>query len=184
MAADYRNAVGRVAVIGCGVIGASWAAQFLACGLDVIATDPAEGAEERLRQAVAIAWPALERVGLSAGADQDRLTFVAEPEAAAAAADFIQENGPERLDVKRELYTRLDGAAAADVVIASSSSGLKPSEIQDGCVGADRILIGHPFNPPHLIPLVEVIGGRRTAEGAIEAATAFYASLGKRPIRI
>ena len=184
MAAEYRKAIRRVAVIGCGVIGASWAAEFLARGLDVIATDPAEDAELRLRQAVARAWPVLERVGLSPGADQARLAFLSETEEAAAAADFIQENGPERLELKRELYRRLDGAAASDVVIASSSSGLKPSQIQDGCVGASRILVGHPFNPPHLIPLVEVVGGTRTDEGAIEAAMGFYAGLGKRPIRI
>ena len=182
--AEYRKAIGRIAVIGCGVIGASWAAAFLARGLDVIASDPAEGAEARLREAIAAAWPVLERVGLSPGADQERVSFVASPEVAAAAADFVQENGPERLDLKRDLYRRLDGAAAPDVVIASSSSGLKPSDIQDGCAGADRILVGHPVNPPPLHPLVEVVGGTRTAEGAIEAAIGFYAGLGKRPIRI
>ncbi len=184
MSGDYREEVRQVAVIGTGVIGASWAAQFLARGLDVVATDPAPGAEGRLRDAVALAWPALERIGLASGADPGRLRFVNGIEEAVTEADFVQENGPERISLKRELYARLDGAAAPDVVIASSSSGLKPSDIQEGCAHRGRVLVGHPFNPPHLIPLVEIVGGRETDEAAIAAATAFYRAIGKHPIRI
>lgn len=183
-ASHHRRAIHRVAVIGCGVIGASWAAQFLANGLTVTATDPAPGAEERLRETVARAWPALETLGLAEGASPDRLTFRPGPEEAVEGADFVQESGPERLDLKRELYRRLDAATPRDVVLASSTSGLKPSEFQEGCAHPGRILVGHPFNPPHLIPLVEIVGGRETDEDAIEAATGFYAALGKRPIRL
>ncbi|WP_279356552.1 3-hydroxyacyl-CoA dehydrogenase NAD-binding domain-containing protein [Methylobacterium indicum] len=183
-AAGYRTAIGRVAVIGTGVIGASWVSQCLARGLDVTATDPAPGAEARLRETVARHWPVLEQIGLAPGASPERLTFVAEPEEAVAQADFVQENGPERLEIKHETYRRLDAAAAPDVVLATSSSGLTPSAIQTACRHPGRVVLGHPFNPPHLVPLVEVLGGERTDEGAVAAAMAFYQSLGKRPIRL
>ncbi|BCM83035.1 3-hydroxyacyl-CoA dehydrogenase NAD-binding domain-containing protein [Methylobacterium indicum] len=183
-AAGYRTAIGRVAVIGTGVIGASWVSQCLARGLDVTATDPAPGAEARLRGTVARHWPVLEQIGLAPGASPERLTFVAEPEEAVAQADFVQENGPERLEIKHETYRRLDAAAAPDVVLATSSSGLTPSAIQAACRHPGRVVLGHPFNPPHLVPLVEVLGGERTDEGAVAAAMAFYQSLGKRPIRL
>jgi 3-hydroxyacyl-CoA dehydrogenase len=177
--------VRRVAVVGTGVIGASWAAHFLASGLDVTATDPAPGAEERLRADVAAHWPLLERFGLADGASQARLSFTADPAAAVAGADFVQENGPEREDVKHALFALLDAAARPDVVLASSSSGLLPSAIARGCPQhPERVVIGHPFNPPHLIPLVEVVPGERTAEDVVDRAMAFYAAIGKRPIRL
>jgi 3-hydroxyacyl-CoA dehydrogenase len=175
----------RVAVIGTGVIGASWAANFLARGLDVTATDPAPGAEDRLRRAVAAHWPAMERIGLADGAAPDRLHFHATPEAALEGADFVQENGPERLDLKRELFRAMDAAAPPGVVLASSSSFLPMSEVQTACARhPERVVLGHPFNPPHLIPLVEVVGGRATSEDAIARAMDFYAALGKKPIRL
>ncbi|KMO44040.1 3-hydroxyacyl-CoA dehydrogenase [Methylobacterium tarhaniae] len=180
----YRTAIGRVAVIGTGVIGASWVSQFLGSGLDVVATDPAPGAEDRLRETVARHWPVLESIGLAPGASPERLTFVAGPEEAAEGADFVQENGPERLEIKHETYRRLDAAAAPDVVLATSSSGLTPSAVQTACRHPGRVVLGHPFNPPHLVPLVEVLGGERTDEGAIAAAMTFYARIGKRPIRL
>jgi carnitine 3-dehydrogenase len=174
--------VRRVAVVSTGVIGASWAAHFLAHGLDVVATDPAPDAEERLRAEVAAHWPALQRAD---GASQDRLAFTANPAEAVADADFVQENGPEREDVKHSLFAVLDAAARPDVVVASSSSGLLPSVIARGAPKhPERVLIGHPFNPPHLIPLVEVVPGERTSEEAIGTAMAFYAAVGKRPIRV
>jgi 3-hydroxyacyl-CoA dehydrogenase len=177
--------VGRVAVVGTGVIGASWAAHFLAHGLDVTATDPAPGAEERLRADVAAHWPVLERLGLAEGASQERLSFTADVAEAVADADFVQENGPEREDVKHALFAVLDAAARPDVVLASSSSGLLPSAIARGCPQhPERVVIGHPFNPPHLIPLVEVVPGERTSPQAVETAMAFYAAVGKRPIRL
>jgi len=183
-ASGYRTAIGRVAVIGTGVIGASWVSLCLAHGLDVVATDPAPGAEARLRDTVARHWPVLRETGLAPGASPERLTFAAGPEEAAAEADFVQENGPERLEIKHETFSRLDAAAAPDVVLATSSSGLTPSAIQTACRHPGRVVLGHPFNPPHLVPLVEVLGGARTDEGAIAAAMAVYARLGKRPIRL
>jgi carnitine 3-dehydrogenase len=164
-----------VAVVGTGVIGASWAALFLSHGLDVVATDPAQGAEERLRADVAA-------TGLTA---RGRLTFVADVAEAVADADFVQENGPEREDVKHAVFAALDAAARPDVVLASSSSGMLPSAIAKACdAHPERVLVGHPFNPPHLLPLVEVVPGERTGEPAVEAAMAFYTALGKKPIRL
>jgi carnitine 3-dehydrogenase len=164
-----------VAVVGTGVIGASWAALFLSHGLDVVATDPAPGAEERLRADVAA-------TGLAA---RGRLTFVDDVADAVAGADFVQENGPERIEVKHDLFAAMDAAARPDVVLASSSSGLLPSAIAATCAAhPERVLVGHPFNPPHVLPLVEVVPGERTGEAAVEQAMDFYTSLGKKPIRL
>jgi carnitine 3-dehydrogenase len=174
----------RVAVVGTGVIGASWAAWFLARGLDVDATDPSPGAEARLREAVAQHWPTLERFGLAQGASVERLRFHASLEDALREADFVQENGPERLDFKIDLFRRMDAAAPLHAILASSSSGLTVSGMQSGCAHPERVVLGHPFNPPHLIPLVEVIGGERTSADAVERAMAFYAAIGKRPIHV
>lgn len=177
--------VHRVAVVATGVIGASWAAQFLASGLDVVATDPAPDAEERLRADVAAHWAVLEQFGVAENASVDRLSFTADPAEAVADADFVQENGPEREDVKHALFAVLDAAARPEVVLASSSSGLLPTVIARGCARhPERVVIGHPFNPPHLIPLVEVVPGERTSNAAVEAALAFYTAVGKRPIRL
>jgi carnitine 3-dehydrogenase len=176
--------VRRVAVIGAGTIGASWAANFLARGLDVTASDPAPEGEAFLRRYVAEAWPVLARFGLAPDASPDRLAFVGDPLAAVAGADFVQESGPEREDSKIALFRQLDGALAPDAVLASSSSGLLISRLQSACRHPGRCVIGHPFNPPHLIPLVEVVGGARTSPEAIERAMAFYAGLGKKPIHI
>lgn len=176
--------VRRVAVIGAGTIGASWAASFLARGLDVTASDPAPEGEAFLRRYVAEAWPVLARLGLAPGASPDRLAFTGDPLAAAAGADFVQESGPEREDAKIALFRQLNGALAPDAVLASSSSGLLISRLQQGCRHPGRCVIGHPFNPPHLIPLVEVVGGARTSPEAIARAMAFYAGIGKKPIHI
>ncbi len=177
--------VQRVAVVATGVIGASWAAQFLAHGLDVVATDPAEGAEKRLRADVEAHWPALEQFGMAEDASPERLSFTADPAEAVADADFVQENGPEREDVKHALFAVLDAAARPEVVLASSSSGLLPTVIARGCaLHPERVLIGHPFNPPHLIPLVEVVPGERTSDAAMKRAMEFYTAVGKRPIRL
>jgi carnitine 3-dehydrogenase len=173
------------AIIGTGVIGASWATAFLARGMDVIATDPAAGAEQALRRTVAAQWIAMEQIGLSPGASPERLRFVASPEDAVVQVDFVQENGPERLDVKRDLFRRLDEAAPAHSPLATSTSTITVSEFQDACTRhPERVVLGHPFNPPHLIPLVEVGGGKLTSEDAIERALAFYRAMGKHPIRL
>jgi len=172
----------NIGVVGTGVIGASWAAHFLAHGHDVVATDPAPGAEDRLRADVAAHWPVLQPVE---AASPERLTFTTDPGAAVADADFVQENGPEREDVKHALYAVLDEAARPDVVLASSSSGMLPTTIARGAARhPERVLVGHPFNPPHLIPLVEVVPGEQTGEDVVERALAFYAAVGKKPIRL
>jgi 3-hydroxyacyl-CoA dehydrogenase len=175
----------QVAIIGTGVIGASWAALFLAKGLNVVATDIAPDAETSLRRFVKAAWPALERLGLAPGASQSHLTFTHDMSAAVKSADFVQENGPERIDFKQKLYRQLDELLSADVIIASSSSGLTMSEIQAACqLHPERCVIGHPFNPPHLVPLVEIVGGTKTSEATIERAAEFYTGLGKQPVRL
>ncbi len=173
-----------VAIVGAGLIGSSWAAFFLARGFAVVATDPAPGAEEKLRAFVDRAWPALETLGLASGATRDRLRFTADLSAAVREADFIQENGPEVLDAKRALLQAIDAAAKPEALIASSTSGFTMSALQEGCAHPERCVIGHPFNPPHLMPLVEVVGGKATAAAAVDAAMAFYSSLGKRAIRL
>ncbi|HYH30570.1 MAG TPA: 3-hydroxyacyl-CoA dehydrogenase NAD-binding domain-containing protein [Pseudonocardia sp.] len=165
----------RVAVIGTGVIGASWAAHFLGRGLDVVASDPAPDAEARLREAVAA-------IG---DAPAERLTFTADSGEAAAAADFVQENAPERAELKHALLATLDAAARPGVVLASSSSTLLPSDLARACARhPERVVVGHPFHPPHLVPLVEVVPGEATAEAAVEAAMAFYTAVGKKPVRL
>ena len=175
----------RIAVIGTGVIGASWTALFLAKGLDVVATDIAPDAEASLRRFVDMAWPALKRLGLAPNASQSRLTFTADFLTAVKGADLVQENGPERIEFKRKLYGQLDEVLPPDVIIASSSSGLTMSEIQTACPShPERCLIGHPFNPPHLIPLVEIVGGAKTSEDTIQRASEFYTALGKQTVRL
>ncbi|BCQ29738.1 3-hydroxyacyl-CoA dehydrogenase (plasmid) [Caballeronia sp. NK8] len=174
----------HVAIVGAGVIGAGWATHFLARGFSVTATDPGAGAETRLREWIDDAWPAMERLGLANGASRDRLTFTNDIGAAVRDAGFIQESGPERLDVKRALIASIEAAAKEDAIIASSSSGLSISEMQAGAKHPERIVLGHPFNPSHIIPLVEVGGGKLTRAETIEKAMAFYLSTGKKVIRI
>ena len=178
------NAIRKIGVVGTGVIGASWAAYYLAHGFDVAATDPAPQAEEKLRNLVATFWEALGKIGLAEGASLDRLTFSADLATALRDVDFVQENGPERVDIKRQLFADIAKTVGEDVIIATSSSGILISDIQDAAVNPGRIVLGHPFNPPHLIPLVEVVGGKLTTPEAIERTIAFYASVGKKPIHI
>jgi 3-hydroxyacyl-CoA dehydrogenase len=171
--------------VGTGVIGATWAAKFLAAGLDVVAWDPAPDAEARLRSTIDDCWPMLERIELAPGASPERVTMAPDPAAAAADAQFVQESGPEVEDLKVDLVAQLDAATPDDVVIASSSSGLLPSVIQSECRRQpSRVLVGHPFHPAHLVPLVEVVGGERTSSAAVDAAVDFYAAIGKRPIKV
>jgi carnitine 3-dehydrogenase len=172
----------RIAIVGTGVIGASWAAQYLARGFDVVATDPAPNAEANLRNYVDEAWGELDAIGLSPGGSRDRLFFTSDMKEALAQADFVQENAPERPEFKMKLFADMDAATPPDSIIASSSSGITPSVMQSKCKRPERVLVGHPFNPPHIIPLVEVVGGTKTAPEAIERAMAFYASIGKKPI--
>ena len=179
------SSIDRVGVIGAGTIGASWAAYFLARGMRVQAWDPAPDGEAALRAFVERAWPTLEGLDAVAdGASPDRLTFHAGPAAAVRGAGFVQESAPEKLDVKRALYAEIDAALPDDVVMSSSTSGLIMSELQAGSPNAPRFVVGHPFNPPHLIPLVEVVGGADTDAGVVDWTIGFYDAHGKKAIRL
>ena len=170
--------------MGTGVIGAGWAARALAHGLDVVAWDPAPGWQARLTAAVENAWPAVEKVGLYDGASLDRLQCADSLRAACEAADFIQESAPERLSLKQSLHEQIDAEAPPDVVVASSTSGLLPTDLQSRCRHPERLVVGHPFNPVYLLPLVEVLGGEQTSPRRVDHAVAFYRDLGMHPLRV
>jgi len=172
------------AALGTGVIGAGWVARALAHGLDVHAWDPAPGAEAALRTRIANAWPALEKQEQAPGAPLQRLRFFAVLEACVGDADFIQESAPERLDLKLDLHARISAAARPGVIIGSSTSGLLPSEFYAEAQHPQRCVVGHPFNPVYLLPLVEVVGGERTAPAAVQAAIGIYSALGMRPLHV
>jgi 3-hydroxyacyl-CoA dehydrogenase len=181
---SFTKPVRRIAVVGTGVIGASWAAYYLSRGFHVVATDPAPNAEANLRKYVDNAWPVLARAGLPAGASPERLKFTASMSRALAEADLVQENAPERPDFKIKLFAEMDQAAPPDSILASSSSTITMDVSQSACKRPERCVIGHPFNPPHIVPLVEVVGGAKTSEETIERAMSFYASIGRKPIRL
>lgn len=176
--------VETLAVIGVGVIGAGWTARALAQGLDVVAWDIAPDWESRLRSAVDNAWPALERLGLHRAASTARLRFAETLEDACRDAGFVQESAPERLDLKQGLLAAIDRATDPRVLVASSTSGLLPSDLQADCRHPERIVVGHPFNPVYLLPLVEVLGGKQTAPRNIDRAMAFYTRLGMHPLKV
>jgi carnitine 3-dehydrogenase len=178
--ADVR----RVAVIGTGTIGGGWAVHFLRRGYDVVAYDPGPDAERRLRAQVSGAWPAVARLGLAPGASPERLTFAAALAQALAEAEFVQESTPEHLDAKIRVLAEIDEATAPGVVIASSTSGFAMTDMQVQCRTPQRLVVGHPFNPPYLIPLVEVVGGKATGSEAVAWADRFYAHTGKVPLKL
>ena len=179
-----KKEVQNIAIVGTGVIGASWAALYLARGFNVVATDPAPNAEANLRKYVDAAWKDLTVIGLSPGASRDRLGFTLYMKKALSEADLVQENGPERKDFKIKLFADMDAATPPESIIASSSSGLTMSVMQSACKHPERCVIGHPFNPPHVVPLVEVVAGEKTSPETVERAIAFYASIGKKPIHV
>ena len=181
---SLNKPIRRIAIVGTGVIGASWAALCLARGLDVTATDPAPDAEANLRRYIDTAWPVLATLGLSPKASPEHLWFTADLRQAVMDADFVQESAPEDRALKLKLFAAIDAAAPPDSVIASSSSGVSISILQAACKGPERCVIGHPLNPPHIIPLVEVVGGDKTSPEAVQQAIAFYAAAGKRPIHL
>lgn len=174
----------QTAVLGAGVIGSSWAALFLAAGHHVHVYEPAADAETNVRDFIASAWPTLENLGMTERGDPDALTFHPTAAAAVANAQFIQESVPERLPIKHELYAEIEPRLLPKAIVASSASGLMVSEMQQGWQDPSCFLLGHPFNPPHLIPLVELITNERTAGGVMEAAEAFYQNAGKVTIRV
>ncbi|WP_458526623.1 L-carnitine dehydrogenase [Onishia taeanensis] len=172
-----------LAVIGTGVIGNGWIARALANGWDVVAFDPAPGASARTQAFVANAWASLEKDGLAEGASVDRLRFAATLEEAVVGADLIQENVPERLPLKQEILAAIDAAAEEHVVIGSSTSGFKPTDLQKDCQKAPgRVIVAHPFNPVYLLPLVELVGGEHTSPALLEGAREDYQRLAMRPL--
>ncbi|MFI9274147.1 3-hydroxyacyl-CoA dehydrogenase NAD-binding domain-containing protein [Kitasatospora sp. NPDC052896] len=171
----------HVTVIGAGVIGASWTALFLANGLTVTVNDPLPDVAQRTREQLREALPALRALGLPT-ADLDRaLRFEADLGRALADADVVQENGPERLDFKQDLFARIEQAAHPNTLLLSSTSGIRATAMARAMKEPGRLVIGHPFNPPHLVPLVEVVPGERTDPDTVARAVAFYTALGKKP---
>lgn len=181
----YPSKVETVAVIGLGTIGMSWASYFLARGLTVRATDVDPTAEARARAYIDRALPALEELALAvSSASATGFSFHPTVEETVAGAHFVQENGPEAESAKIQLLAQIDHAAASDVPIASSTSALPMSVLQQECVHPQRCFVGHPFNPPHLIPLVEIVGGKRTDPTVLDWAEAFYREIKRTPIRL
>jgi carnitine 3-dehydrogenase len=176
--------VRTVTCVGAGVIGGGWVAYFLARGYRVVAWDPAEDAESRLRHLVEAAWPALTELGLADGASLDHLTVEPDLATACAQADFVQESAPEDLELKRRLLADIDAATPEHVVISSSTSGYGMTEMQVGCAHPERTVVGHPFNPPYLIPLVEVVGGSATSADVVDWTADFFRHAGKSVIRM
>jgi carnitine 3-dehydrogenase len=178
------ESVGRIAVVGTGVIGGGWAAHFLRTGYEVVAFDPGPDAARRLDSLVDNAWSACERMGLADGARRDRLDFAGSLAEAVAGADFVQESTPENLPAKIAVLAEIDAATPADVVVASSTSGFAMTDMATACARPERFVVGHPFNPPYLIPLVEVVGGRASAPEAVEWAGRFYEAAGKTSLTL
>ena len=174
----------RVAVIGAGTIGASWTAWFLSRGLEVVCSDPSPGAPDLIKRMVEGAWPILQRLGATPDADPTRWRFERDPAKAVEGAEFVQESAPERIEVKHAVLSTIDAVLPEKVVIASSTSGLLASRISERCRFPGRVVIGHPFNPPHLIPLVEIVGGANGSPEAVRIAMEFYRAIGKHPIEI
>jgi carnitine 3-dehydrogenase len=184
VAAVEPGQVRRVGIVGAGVIGGGWALHYLRMGFDVDVYEPAPRAGAGLLALRDAAWPVLERLGLRPGASPDRLTFHASLAGAVEAADFVQENGPEDGAVKRRILADIDRATPPGVIIASSTSGFAMTMLQAGCANPQRCVVGHPFNPPYVIPLVEVVGGERTDPAAVDWLMGFYRAVGKRPLRL
>ncbi|KAM0546761.1 hypothetical protein ACHAPJ_010689 [Fusarium lateritium] len=183
------SSIRTVGIVGCGAIGASWAALFVAQGLKVKAFDINPAAEAYLRKFIQDALPVLSSIGLCKNTDAkpEDVIFTTSLSEALQDVDFVQENGPERIDFKRKLFQEMGSQLGSEVIITTSSSGLTCSSIQEGIdasAGPERCVVGHPFNPPHLIPLVEVVGGTQTAPSTIQRTMEFYQSLGKQPIHL
>jgi carnitine 3-dehydrogenase len=178
------RAIKTIGIAGAGVIGSGWAARFLFRGLDVVAFDPAPGAENRMRAVIETAWPSMQKLTDGPEAKPGRLSFAPSASEMAAQADFVQEAAPEREDLKTSIFKEIDAAAGPDVIIASSSSGFLPTNLQSQCVHPERVIIGHPFNPVYLLPLVETVPGEKTAPKALDGAGAFYESMGMHVLRL
>ncbi|HTQ17307.1 3-hydroxyacyl-CoA dehydrogenase NAD-binding domain-containing protein [Mycobacterium sp.] len=181
MSVPSKHTYERVAVIGGGVIGVSWTALFLAHGLEVVVSDPMPDIDSRVMKQLAVIRPTLDELGFDTSRLTDRLRFEPDIAKAVADADVVQENGPERMDLKQQIWATIEKAAPAHTLFATSTSSLPATEIATALQHPERLIVGHPFNPPHLVPLVEIVPGERTAPATVDAAVAFYRSLGKRP---
>ena len=177
------NDVQQIGILGGGTIGASWAAYFLSRGLSVIVVDPFVSVAD-LHASIEEMWPMLAQLGLSTDADPSRVTLCPQIDSALADVDFIQECSPERLEQKQALLSELEVVIGPEVIIASSTSSLLASDIQAKCSHPERVLVAHPFNPPHLLPLVEVVAGAQSAPAAVDWAMDFYSWIGKTPVRV
>ena len=184
MALRGRSRIKRVALIGTGTIGSDWAVRCLAQGLDISVSDPASGAEDRLRAHIDRVWPTMEQIGLADGASPDRLAFTGSIGDAVNAADFVQENVPEREELKIQVFREISAHVSPEAIIASSSSGLLPSRIQSETKHPERVVIGHPFTPLYIIPLVEIVGGAQTSDEAKAKAGGYYQRIGMRPLLV
>jgi len=173
-----------VAIIGAGTIGASWTALFAAAGLDVDIHDPSPEAERYVRDFVETAWPALETLGLVKPGVAAKLSFFDKPAEAVRRAQFVQESVPEQLAIKQEIYGLIEPALAPGAIVSTSASGLLLSDMQKGWKDPSRLVLGHPFNPPHLIPLVELYGNEHSDPALLDVAEAFYRACGKVTIRL
>lgn len=180
------TSIDTVACIGAGVIGGGWAAYFLSRGLRVRIWDPSPDAAEKLERLINNAWPALEQLGLAAGAEPSAWSVHSDLSEALDGAGFVQESAPEILAMKQQLLADIAAAAADDVVIASSTSGYGMTEMTESVPASagGRLVVGHPFNPPYLIPLVEVVGGEKTDPACVDWAAAWYELIGKSVIRM
>lgn len=176
--------INKVAVLGAGTIGASWAALFAAAGHEVTVYDPSDEAPGKVLGFVNQAAPALVALGWENASGDSRIRFTKQPEEAVESADFIQENAPEHAKIKHALYARIEPHLAEHAIIGSSTSGLTLSVLQKGFVNPERLVIAHPFNPPHLIPLVELVGNECTGPGVLDRAQSFFESLGKECVRL
>jgi carnitine 3-dehydrogenase len=176
----------RIGLIGTGSVGCGWAAVYVAQGYDVVATDPAPDAEKRTRAFIADTWDALRKLGLarSERVPDAKLSFAASPGAVAQAVDLVHENAPENLALKQQAYDEVEAAASPTLVIASSTGGIPPTLLQAKMRHPERLVVCHPFNPPHLVPLIEIIGGEKTDPAVVEWALRFFRALGKKPIRV
>jgi carnitine 3-dehydrogenase len=174
----------KTAVLGAGIIGASWASLFLAAGHEVHVYDPSDHTRSFVSNYIRMAWPFLQALTLAPDGEPPQATFHSHPESAASRAGFIQESVPERLNVKLELFRRIEPHLGRGTIIASSTSGLLLGEMQQGFKDPSHFILGHPFNPPHLVPLVELLGNERTADGVLAGAESFYQSCGKVTIRV
>ena len=182
---DLAKNVDVVGIVGAGVIGASWSALFLASGKEVDVFDPSPTGEKDTRSYIEKAWGSLQELDMvKDGASPDRVRFVGDPQTAVSRAQFVQESVPERLPIKVETYTAIEQALPPDAIVATSSSGLLLSDMQTCWKDPGRFILGHPFNPPHLIPLVELLGNDRTEDGVLDAAARFYEDCGKVTIRV